>query len=143
MPISPGGAYSFPEAFLYAWTGVKQPADAIALLRDVSVVPFHEYENVQAVNGNYFNILRGKRVDVTFSVDFYVDTAIDLWAMFESRPSSGVHLNLQNISETPGHVAGIRTWSGQISSPAVAGGEYSMMRTQVSYFANQWEYYSR
>ena len=130
------GAFGFPDAELFVFTGNTHPPYPMALVTDIAATPVHNWQNVQGVNGNYFNIFRGRRIDINFSMDYHIN---DIDLMFQERPPSGVHMHLRHLTEYGS--AGFFVHSGQITSPPLQGANGTMMRQSVSYFANHWNGY--
>lgn len=127
-------SYAFPEGTMWLWTG-SNPSSAIAFVQDVSVSMTKGVNNLQAVNGNYHNIVTGYRADVTFSVVYVND--MSLYKLFNSP--TAVHMKLDHNHALGS--AGVILYSGIFDSMAINGQENQVYSTPMVYHANVWSGY--
>ena len=131
-------AYAFMEGELRAWTGFPEvrPDAPYAFVRNVTFQPQRQYENPRAINGQYRHHLIGKRVDVTFQMD-YNSASHEIFQLFEG--SADIHIAIDHADQFA--TAGFRCWSGKITNPALLGSDNRMMSQTVQYYANYWSSY--
>lgn len=125
--------YAFAEGEVWLWTGAN-PSSAVAFVQNINVALSKGVVNQQTVNGQYYDVVTGRRADVSFTPVF-ADMA--MYRLFHSP--TAVHMKLNHV--VGGASAGFLLYSGIFDNLSINGAEGAMMQSPMTYHANVWSAY--
>lgn len=128
---------AWSEGRIAFWTGTATASAILAYATDSRVTPFRGWENRQTLGLTYYDLLTGRRADLSVGLLYTTDNK--LMQFFENE-SALVHVHLSHEVQGQGS-AGMYLYSGRIDSLSLNGIENKSYQYQLAYHCNLWSAY--